>query len=242
MNKQTFRKWLEKNTDLGESTIKKYASRVDSFTKADRAKAFNIQAFDIYNPMNQDFIWEIENSEIFKQINKKQHRDYSAALTHFKKYQKMMMANDDGDYMSIGREPAIKPNIVKDTPQKISAQVINETTQFVRNKKVSIQSLANADYSCEFDTSHQSFISRFTGKMYVEAHHLIPLSNQHQFKYSLDVPANIVSLCPNCHKTVHYGDEEQVLKITNYLLTSRKSRLSSSNIDVDSTRLKTFYI
>ena len=42
----------------------------------------------------------------------------------------------------------------------------------------------------------------------MEAHHLIPLRMQHDFENSLDVVGNIVSICPNCHRLIHYGRDK----------------------------------
>lgn len=39
----------------------------------------------------------------------------------------------------------------------------------------------------------------------MEAHHLIPMNKQADFAYSLDRVANVKSLCPNCHRAIHYG-------------------------------------
>ena len=43
--------------------------------------------------------------------------------------------------------------------------------------------------------------------MYVEAHHLIPISEGKRFGYSIDIAANICSLCPNCHRSIHLGTD-----------------------------------
>lgn len=242
MNKQSFRNWLSANTSIKPGNVKKYSNRVDEFTREDRAQMFHQAAFDIYNPIYRDLVVEIEQSQIFQEINQRAHREYSSGLNYFKVYQDLTVADNDDDYLSIGSEPALKPITTSDKPHEIPKQIVGERVQFSRNKATSVQALANAGYACEFDATHESFISRFTGKMYVEAHHLVPLSNQNQFEYSLDVLANIVSLCPNCHKTVHFGNEKEVIRITNHLLLKRESRLNSSNIDVDSARLKSFYI
>ncbi|MGL4999965.1 MAG: HNH endonuclease [Cetobacterium sp.] len=50
-------------------------------------------------------------------------------------------------------------------------------------------------------------MSGTTNKQYMEAHHLIPMNAQDSFKNSLDVLGNVVSLCPNCHRMIHHGDE-----------------------------------
>ncbi len=66
----------------------------------------------------------------------------------------------------------------------------------------------------------------------METHHLIPLSKQDNFEFSLDVEANIVSLCSNCHNCIHYGIDEDKIKILNELFKLRKDRLSKCGINI----------
>jgi 5-methylcytosine-specific restriction protein A len=92
-----------------------------------------------------------------------------------------------------------------------------EQTRFVlpRDPKVARDSIANSNYRCEFNREHQSFQSPVTGEQYMEAHHLIPLSQQNCTQVSLDIIENVVSLCPNCHKKIHLGlapDKREMLK------------------------------
>ncbi|MCE0554185.1 restriction endonuclease [Bacillus thuringiensis] len=35
---------------------------------------------------------------------------------------------------------------------------------------------------------------------------------QHDFENSLDVVGNIVSICPNCHRLIHYGRDKDKKK------------------------------
>ena len=63
--------------------------------------------------------------------------------------------------------------------------------------------LDNANFKCENDQDHETFISARTGNQFVEAHHLIPMEYQGEFTVSIDVPENIISLCPNCHRAFH---------------------------------------
>lgn len=46
----------------------------------------------------------------------------------------------------------------------------------------------------------------------MEPHHLIPLQYHEEFEWSLDVEANVVSLCSECHNQIHYGDGKKYLK------------------------------
>lgn len=78
-----------------------------------------------------------------------------------------------------------------------------------RNPLTAKRSIISSNYCCEIDESHQFFISSVTHKNYVEAHHLIPFEKQDRFEYSLDVEANIVSLCAVCHKSIHHAEYQQ---------------------------------
>ena len=73
----------------------------------------------------------------------------------------------------------------------------------------------------------------------MEAHHLIPMSAQNDFENSLDVDANIVCLCPNCHRKLHYGNQiDEELKI---LYEKRKELLNKSGIMISFEDLIKYY-
>lgn len=97
----------------------------------------------------------------------------------------------------------LKPKEYKRIPKKEKVSKI--TSCVPRNKKVSEEALKKANYLCEIDSTHPTFIKRSDYHRYMEPHHLIPLEFQDQFEYSLDVEPNIVSLCSLCHDEIHYG-------------------------------------
>ncbi len=128
----------------------------------------------------------------------------------------------------------------KDEPmKKIDLVKRNGDKYYPRNPKFSIEALALANYSCEYCAEHKSFEKASDGRRYTEAHHLIPLSKHGEFQKSLDNPANIVSLCSECHNKLHYGkDKEEMLKT---LYEQRKDRLKDAEIEVDFDKLLGFY-
>jgi 5-methylcytosine-specific restriction protein A len=73
----------------------------------------------------------------------------------------------------------------------------------------------------------------------MEAHHLIPLSTQDYFEYSLDVDANIVCLCPTCHRKLHYGNS--IKDDLKRLYDLRIKRLKQSGIDISFGELLKLY-
>jgi hypothetical protein len=113
-------------------------------------------------------------------------------------------------------------------------------TTYPRNLKVAVNALKMAEFKCEFDNSHITFIRKKDGKPYTEPHHLIPLSFHANFSYSLDVEQNIVSLCSHCHNLLHYGrDISDVLK---KLHENRKDLLKEVGVEVTFEQLLSYYI
>ena len=66
----------------------------------------------------------------------------------------------------------------------------------------------------------------------MEPHHLVPISQQGLFDKSLDVPANIMSLCCNCHKCIHYGTEKDKKIMLFNLYNERKEELEKAGIEL----------
>lgn len=80
-----------------------------------------------------------------------------------------------------------------------------------RNKTKALKALKRAKFLCQINEEHESFIRRNTTLKYMEPHHLIPLQYSDEFEQSLDVEANIVSLCSECHNKIHYGEGAEEL-------------------------------
>ncbi|MCA0987262.1 DUF3578 domain-containing protein [Guptibacillus algicola] len=95
-----------------------------------------------------------------------------------------------------------------------------------RDSSISREAIHNSSYQCENNPSHTTFTSDITGENFVEAHHLIPLQIQEVFKWSLDVPGNIVALCPNCHRRIHHANKSERDVIINKLFKVKEKELS----------------
>ena len=110
---------------------------------------------------------------------------------------------------------------------------------YTRRKEISINALKRANHLCEIDDKHPGFIRKSDGTNYTEPHHLIPMHMQWYFENSLDVEANITSLCSNCHNLLHYGaDKEEVLKS---LYDLRKKELKEAGIEISFDKLLSMY-
>ena len=66
----------------------------------------------------------------------------------------------------------------------------------------------------------------------MEGHHAIPMKYQRTFSVSLDVYANIVCICPTCHRLLHYGIYDERKSVLNRIYTERADRLKQSGISL----------
>lgn len=115
------------------------------------------------------------------------------------------------------------------------------TKGFIRSPIISATAIRNANFSCEIDENHWSFISKAKKQKYVEAHHLIPICNQSKFEFSLDVVANIVSVCATCHRMLHFGVAEEKRALLKSLFQKRRDKLRACAIHVKDDAFLAFY-
>lgn len=99
-----------------------------------------------------------------------------------------------------------------------------------RNGIIKKQSIEMAQYKCEFDPRHNTFTAASSQHQYMEGHHAVPIKQQNHFDVSLDVYANIVCLCPICHRLLHYGVDEEKQVVLDKIYYERADRLAGSGI------------
>ncbi|MFC6039278.1 HNH endonuclease [Paenisporosarcina macmurdoensis] len=164
-------------------------------------------------------------------------------LLHGKKLNYVIEETNEESFQdAIERMILRPPIIIKDVPKDpISVPLREKSQRWVRNIDTSKRAVMEANYKCEFNDNHLSFTSNTTGRNYVEAHHLIPMKFQMEFKKSLDVEANIVPLCPLCHKAVHHASLEEKEPIIRALYLARKDRLQNCEIGIDYKDLISYY-
>ena len=111
----------------------------------------------------------------------------------------------------------------------------------VHNPGIAKAALLNVNHTCEYDSSHKTFISSSTGNSYVEVHHLVPMEKQADYDVSLDVPENIVALCPNCHRKIHLASKVEKDPMLEKFLGQRMHTLASRGILITLDDLRTIY-
>jgi hypothetical protein len=152
---------------------------------------------------------------------------YKLALS----YQEKVQSISDMDVAAaVSPGPQPKPELLTSNGRKY----------YPRNHTMAAGVLARADYKCEISPSHISFTTK-ENKNYVEAHHLIPFCKQEEFGNSLDVAANVVALCPNCHRLLHLAtpaEKEESLKM---LHKRREDSLKQAGIEIGLTKLMAMY-
>lgn len=198
--------------------------------------------FDIVNPANNrdaaavdtqiKDIWNRYSSEESRKSLRKFYGDFKnkRIITYPKVY-------DDGYILS---DYAQDYSGFEDLPKSVPDYVIVDgKKQYKRNQDVLNNALISANYKCEGNCRNDIFVKKDGKTPYTEGHHLIPLKVQDYFSYSLDVEANIVSLCPYCHRLLHYGFYKT--ELLEKLFVNRKERLKLCNIDISFEQLLLFY-
>jgi len=83
-------------------------------------------------------------------------------------------------------------------PPKV--EITSTSVVYSRNPDVVAEALHLAKGICQMCYEPAPFISKSTGKPYLEVHHL-----DHLAKGGEDTIGNAIAICPNCHRQAHYG-------------------------------------
>ena len=137
------------------------------------------------------------------------------------------------------REPLTPPNATKNLRRDPLERGEHKT--YGRDPETAMHALKNAGHACEADNAHRSFKVKNADWMYMEAHHLIPMERQDDFRATLDVEQNIVSLCPTCHALVHNARFAEIRRIIEPLYIARRKALLEYGIDVSMETLLSYY-
>jgi len=132
--------------------------------------------------------------------------------------------------------------ILKESDERVpKLDTVVTNTKYRTDYKLKCEVLRNCGFRCEIDDKHFSFLNN-EGVMYVEGHHLVPMSFQKSFgDINIDCRDNIICLCPNCHKMIHYGGDLVKEELLEKLFMKVKDRSFFVDNAINVDRLKKFY-
>ncbi len=219
--KSYYSRYLREVRGNKNSTVNHYLDALNNISR--RLKLFGLVERDVYEISDVETLKQfrdilLSDSE-FLRLDTIGNRMYSVALNNYIRF----MSADD-----FITEHVIERLDIQIPPEP---QIIGAHEAWKRSSLLRKQVIVSAGYKCEIDQEHNSFIAEATQKPYMEGHHAIPLSRQLQFpSSSLDIYANIVCLCPICHRQIHFGLKEDRTMLMKKIYDERADRLYRSGI------------
>ncbi|MBR0437543.1 MAG: hypothetical protein IJK00_00180 [Clostridia bacterium] len=221
--KEYFKRYLSEVRGLSNASVAHYFDALNHISRRLKAKGFvHDDIYEIADIDRLDMVREaLYADEDFISVNERGKRMYSAGLNNYYRF-----ANGEDFY-------SIRPDTIDiDIPVDPEAAVTIEQSVWRRSGILRTQAIEMAGYRCEMDSSHKSFISGRTHKPFMEGHHALPMNAQTNFHVSLDVYANIICLCPLCHRKIHYGLRDDRVNMISQLYDKRINRLVNSGIEI----------
>lgn len=221
-----FSKYLTEIRGLKKASVNHYMEGLDSTVSRYLAQHGLVQK-SIFEIRTIEDLQEIKRillkDKDFHDMDERGHRMYSAAFNRY-------MDFADGEWIKAyqnGSEELEK----FDEPFPVKEyRLIDQEKRRARSYIIKKQVEEASHYLCEFNHDHQTFIVNKTDHQYMEGHHAIPLFKQDSFQNSLDVYANVVCLCPICHRLLHYGRQSDKEVVLNKIYHDRGERLAKCGI------------
>ena len=165
----------------------------------------------------------------FKDQNSIGNNMYSVGLNHFVDFLGLEVGGDaSADQKVLTNDDLVKLDAPIDKPAMAPKVVYG----WNRDRVIVEQVLKADKRQCEIDANHKTFITRRNDEPYLEGHHLIRMEHQDRFAKSLDVYANIIGLCPNCHRQLHLGKYAEIRAIISPIYDLRAERLAKSGLEL----------
>lgn len=216
-------KYLKEIRKVSDSTIKHYLQALKSISKfLVEKKKIKQSIYEIKDIDDLVVVKEyLYKDPDFVDLDTRGHRMYSVAFNHYFRF-----ANGDG-FENIHEQ--IKS---MDIEIPIANKQIVTINTWKRSSIIKMQSIESAGYKCEINSNHKTFTAKRTGKPYMEGHHALPMKYQNRFQNSLDIYANVICLCPTCHRRLHYGVESEKMNVVDKIYYDRSDRLAASGIKI----------
>lgn len=221
--KDYYARYLIEIKGVKQSTVRHYYDALNNISR--RLKEKGLIKENIYEVKDLEQLHALRDilyaDPDFTEMNERGRRMYSAGLNNYCKFA-------SGEELLMTKESVEKMDI----PLMPEEPIIVEQTVWKRSNILRMQALTVANYACEINKRHESFIAENTQKPYMEGHHAIPMKFQTSFDKNLDVYANIICLCPICHRKIHYGQKAERVKMIHQIYEERSERLEHSGISL----------
>lgn len=224
--KEYYARYLTDVRGLSRSSVNHYFDALNNISR--RLKDKNLVKRDIYEIHDLVQLEQVRDilyaDAEFVELNERGRRMYSAGLNNYCRFA-----------AGAGFQEAKDKILLLDVPIEPEESMIVEQKTWKRSNIIRMQAMEYAGYACEIDTAHKTFVAEKTKRPYMESHHAIPMKFQSNFTKSLDVYANIICLCPICHRKIHYGIKEDKQMMLDAIYIKRADRLANSGIRISKT-------
>lgn len=227
--KEYYARYLTDVRGLSQSSVRHYFDALNNISR--RLKDKNLVKKDIYEIQDLEQLGHVREilyaDAEFIELNERGRRMYSAGLNNYYRFAS-----------GAGFKEAKDKILLFDIPVEPEKAIIVECKTWKRSNIIRTQAIEYAGYACEIDGDHKTFVAEKNNKPYMESHHAIPMKLQPNFGKSLDVYANVICLCPICHKRIHYGVKDDKQLMLDAIYSKRADRLANSGIKLSRTEFK----
>ena len=222
MLRDIYKQYIRVSRGISKRSVRHYITGINSINSLLAQYGFPITDVFSVNTIEEldSIVSFLRTNDEFIKKDSVGHNMYSVALKHFYRF-----ASEDDQFFSSSIQQIDIPIVAPDPAQFT-------TLSWKRNQIIKAQAIKGAHYLCENDNGHMTFTSKATGRPYMEGHHLIPVQFQKDFDTSIDVYANVVSLCPICHRLLHFGADNEKTYMAEKLFDTRSKRLINCGIDL----------
>ena len=143
-------------------------------------------------------------------------------------------------------EPATPQELQGSADRQLNIVDGSQGKAIAKDGRLSKAALERAKYLCQINPKHETFTTT-RGVPYMEGHHLIPctITNAKHFwekdGKNIDCVENIICICPNCHRAVHFGDESTREAIVKTMYDQQAEQLILTGITITEEGLLALY-
>jgi 5-methylcytosine-specific restriction protein A len=160
---------------------------------------------------------------------------------------RILLDNDDIEQEEIQKVESASAKELKNSIIKPPSIVNGSQGKIIsKDSRISKAALNEGKYTCIIDSNHTTFKTKYK-KQYMEGHHLIPCTvnnSEHYFQKfgkNIDCKENIVCICPNCHREVHYGEWKSKSKMIKLLFAKQQNKLRKVGLTITEKELLNLY-